>query len=183
MRRCSREDNSTHKEIYELTLVQIYVYGELTDSFEIKTGVRQGCVLSPTIFNYAIDWVMDTACRHSRGVQISPEHHITDLEYANNVVFFADSVFAFHHKMPLFMNSLSIEEVHDFKYLGSTLIPNGQAKNDIITRITVRNALFGLTKHLWSHREITIRTKVRIYIAMIDSVLLYGCKTWPMRRY
>ncbi|VDN53079.1 unnamed protein product [Dracunculus medinensis] len=53
------------------TSTQVCVYGELTDSFEIRTDVRQGCTLSPTIFNYAIDWIMDIACRHSRGVQIS----------------------------------------------------------------------------------------------------------------
>ncbi|VDN56635.1 unnamed protein product [Dracunculus medinensis] len=47
------------------------------------------------------------------------------------------------NKMPLFVNSLPVEEVFDFKYLGSTLIPNGQAKDDIITRTTAaRNASF-----------------------------------------
>ncbi|VDN54446.1 unnamed protein product [Dracunculus medinensis] len=67
--------------------------------------------------------------------------------------------------MLLFINSLPVEEVLDFKYLGSTLIPNGQAKNDISTRISritvARNAFFRLTKSLWSRREITIKTKVR----------------------
>ncbi|VDN54608.1 unnamed protein product [Dracunculus medinensis] len=67
-------------------------------------------------------------------------------------------------EMPLFVNSLPVEEVPDFKYLGSTLIPNGQAKDDITTRITAaRNAFFLLTKPLWSRREITIKTKVRMF--------------------
>ncbi|VDN54405.1 unnamed protein product [Dracunculus medinensis] len=57
-------------------------------------------------------------------------------------------------KMPLFVNSLPVEEVPDFKYLGSTLIPNGQAKDDITTRITAaRKAFFRLTKPLWSHHK------------------------------
>lgn len=34
---------------------------------------------------------MDTACPHSRGIQINPEHSITDLEYANDLALFADS--------------------------------------------------------------------------------------------
>ncbi|VDN55719.1 unnamed protein product [Dracunculus medinensis] len=63
------------KAFYERTSAQVCIYGELTDSFEIRTDVCQGCTLSPTIFNHAIDWIMDIACRHSRGVRISPEHH------------------------------------------------------------------------------------------------------------
>ncbi|VDN55700.1 unnamed protein product [Dracunculus medinensis] len=163
------------KAFYKRTSAQICVYEEQIDLFEIRTSVRQGCILSPTIFNYAIDWIMDTACRHSRGVRISPEHHIIDLEYAADVVLFADNYnemqvilnnvsetaariglsinvnktkdFSSYvqeaDKMPFFVNSLPVEEVPDFKYLGSTLIPNGRAKDDIITRITAaRNAFF-----------------------------------------
>lgn len=32
---------------------------------------------------------MDTICRHSRGIRISSEHLITDLEYTDDVVLFA----------------------------------------------------------------------------------------------
>ncbi|VDN59414.1 unnamed protein product [Dracunculus medinensis] len=79
------------KAFYERTSMQICLYGELTESFKIKTGVRQGCIISPTIFNYAIDWVMDTAYRHSRSIQISPKR-FTDLEYVGDVVLFADEI-------------------------------------------------------------------------------------------
>ncbi|VDN56297.1 unnamed protein product [Dracunculus medinensis] len=59
---------------------------------------------------------------------------------------------------------------------------NGQAKDDITTRITAaRNAFFRLTKPLWNRREIIIKTKIRIYNAVIRSILLYGSETWPMR--
>lgn len=35
--------------------------------------------------------------------------------------------------MPIFVNSLPIEKVLDFKYFGSTLFPNGQAMGEIVT--------------------------------------------------
>lgn len=69
-------------------------------------------------------------------------------------------------------NSLLAEKMLDFKYLGTTLIPNGQAKDEIITRImTARNAFFQLIKSLCSCREIT---EARIYLDAIRSILLYS---------
>ena len=32
--------------------------GRLTESLQVKTGVRQGCLLSPFMFLVAIDWIL-----------------------------------------------------------------------------------------------------------------------------
>jgi len=44
---------------YEGAECSVWVYGEFTDSFNVTTGVRQGCILSPMIFNIIIDWIMN----------------------------------------------------------------------------------------------------------------------------
>lgn len=96
------EKHSTYKGILS---AYIYVYEKLTESFEIRTGVRQSRILSFTIFNHTIGWIMITACGRSRDVQISPENHIIDLEYADGAGFFIDS---FNEMQIIILNDVSI---------------------------------------------------------------------------
>ena len=37
--------------------------GQLSENFEMKTGIRQGCLLSPFLFLLFIDWIMKTTPR------------------------------------------------------------------------------------------------------------------------
>ena len=49
------------KQLYEGSSCQIIHNSKLTNPFPVKTGVRQGCMLSPLIFLLVIDWVMKKA--------------------------------------------------------------------------------------------------------------------------
>ena len=40
--------------------------GQLTDSLMVKTGVRQGCLLSPFLFLLAIDWIKNKTIENRR---------------------------------------------------------------------------------------------------------------------
>ncbi len=44
-----------------------------------------------------------------------------------------------------------------------------------------RSAFSRLQSWLWSRREISLCTKSRVYQAVVQSILLYGCQTWPVR--
>ena len=35
----------------------------ITDHFEVKTGVKQGCILSPFLFILAVDWLLKTTTK------------------------------------------------------------------------------------------------------------------------
>ena len=76
---------------YENTRARVRVYGELSDFFTIKTGVRQGCAMSPVLFNFVIDWILNVALEDHPGVRIGPGAAITDLDYADDIAVLAES--------------------------------------------------------------------------------------------
>jgi hypothetical protein len=70
---------------------RVLVNGELSNRFETRTGVRQGCPLSPIIFNFIIDWILRISLQNFSGVKISPRVSITDLDYADDIAILAES--------------------------------------------------------------------------------------------
>ncbi len=47
--------------------------------------------MSPTLFNYAIDFVLERALRDSQGVQVGENLYLTDLTYADDIALLGDS--------------------------------------------------------------------------------------------
>ena len=63
-----------------------------SDFFPVQTGVRQGCVLAPSLFSTCMDWIMDRAVGGSEcGVSFG-EVRITDLDFADDAVIFAETL-------------------------------------------------------------------------------------------
>ncbi|VDP83735.1 unnamed protein product, partial [Schistosoma mattheei] len=63
------------------------VHGEeSTKSFEVKTGVSQGCLLSPFLFLLVIDWIMKTSTSEGkRGIQWTARMQLNDLDFADDL--------------------------------------------------------------------------------------------------
>ena len=71
---------------YEDMACRVIHAGQLTDSFMVKTGVRQGCLLSPFLFLLAIDWIMKKTTKYRRnGIQWTPWSQLEDLDFAGDL--------------------------------------------------------------------------------------------------
>ena len=53
--------------LYEGNSNRVRAYGELSRPFEVTTGVRQGCIISPCLFNIVLDWILRKAIPDGRG--------------------------------------------------------------------------------------------------------------------
>jgi hypothetical protein len=61
-------------------------------SFQVKSGVRQGCVMSGLLFIIAVDWVLSRStegCR--RGIRWTPFTQLEDLDYADDLALLSHS--------------------------------------------------------------------------------------------
>ncbi|BHF85886.1 hypothetical protein SprV_1002906000 [Sparganum proliferum] len=68
------------KAYYRSTTARVLVRNNLSQPFGIRSGVRQGCILSPILFNYATDWILGRALPKNDGVEFAPGHRLTDLD-------------------------------------------------------------------------------------------------------
>ncbi|KAL1276316.1 hypothetical protein QQF64_035939 [Cirrhinus molitorella] len=77
---------------YEEMSCQVVHGGQLTRRFDVKTGVRQGCLLSPFLFLLAIDWVMkQTTDGKKNGIQWTPWSQLDDLDFADDLALLSHS--------------------------------------------------------------------------------------------
>ena len=80
------------KDLYTNTTCRVRVDGSLSDSFPTTSGVRQGCVLAPNLFNIAIDYWLIRAFNRCPDLGSNFHHQFTDLDYADDIVLFANTV-------------------------------------------------------------------------------------------
>jgi hypothetical protein len=72
----------------------------------------------------------------------------------------------------------SIENVSEFKYLGSTVTSLNLIQEEIERRLTSGNACYHSIQNLLSSRFLHKNLKIRMCMTIILPVVLYGCDTW-----
>ena len=186
------------KAYYDTSVSGARVFGE---EFLVKFRVKQEFVLSPALFNYCIDWVLENALSSYPGAQIRQNLSLTDLNYTDDVGFLSDPIeapnildnvvawadliglkvstektkfMAINHdtgSFSLTVNQVQLEKVNRFS-----------SDADIQQRIQkAQTVLASLWKPLWNRLKVSVRTKVQVYMALDRTVLLYGCETWSVK--
>jgi hypothetical protein len=200
------------------TKVKIKVGGLISDTVQIKSGLRQGHALSPILFNLVLERVIRKINVNNQDIKLqdssiellaSAENIIIKIilgesqESLKNVLLKLEKAAA---KVELqcnkgktaYMcvgrrqlhpptNTLNIRrynfnKVQQFKYLGTIETEINDIAKKVAAKIQTGNkCYYGLAKALGS-RVLSIELKKQLYITLIRSVILYGAKTWPLRK-
>nr|KAF6480898.1 hypothetical protein HJG59_010692 [Molossus molossus] len=81
------------KAIYERPTANIILNGQKLKTFPLRTGTRQGCPLSPLLFNIVLE-VLATAIRHEekiKGIQIGKEEVKLSL-FADDMILYIENL-------------------------------------------------------------------------------------------
>ena len=73
-----------------------------------------------------------------------------------------------------------LNEVDKYTYLGAIISNQGGGGEDINSRIRKAMGSFMKLKQIWNSSKLTLHTKLRLFQALVMSVLFYGCETWKI---
>lgn len=79
------------RHLYDNNTAYVRVEGELTSPFRVSKGVRQGCILSPLLFNIYGEWIMRKALDEWQGGITINGIKICNLRYADDTTLIAAS--------------------------------------------------------------------------------------------
>ena len=79
-------------ELYSGTKSAVRCGGTISDLFPVVTGVRQQCVLVPTLFTTCRDWILGRMSERSSCVASFGNVKISDLDFADDTVIFAETL-------------------------------------------------------------------------------------------
>ena len=197
------------KCMYDDQKVRVLFKGKLSTEFLVKTGVRQGCLLSPFLFLLAIDYILKN-CTPGNGLTWTEEEELDDLDFANDLAELSDSLDQIQNKtneinqisssIGLYINvnktkiirinadsneqvkigDEPLEEVDSFTYLGSIVNKQAGSEEDIVNRLKKARQSFGMLSKIWKSNKLSRMTKLKIFNSNVKSVLLYGSESWSL---
>lgn len=206
------KDRRIITNLYWNQVAHVRVEGDVSEELEIRRGVRQGCVLSPLLFNVYSEKIFEEALYElDEGILVNGER-LNNIRYADDTVVFADSMEGLQRLMDRVVESSSkygldlninktkymiiskntlparrlivkneeIKRVGQYIYLGTVINDQWDNSQEIKCRIEKARSAFVRMKTLFTSRDLTLDTKVRLLRCYVFSVLLYGVETWTL---
>ena len=76
----------------------------------------------------------------------------------------------------------TVETVADFIFLGSKITADGDYSHEIERHLLPERKVMTNLDSILKCRDITLLTKVHLVKAMIFPIVMYGCKSWTVKK-
>ena len=205
------------KSLYVGSKACIRVGNEVSEWFPVRVGLRQGCVMSPWLFDLYIDGVAREvkARMLGRGLKLvdgnDNEWELNQLLFADDTVVVADFERKLCHlvtefgrvcerrklrvnvgkskvtrnedgvRLNVMLNGGALEEVDQFKYLGSVIPANGGMEADVRHRVNEGCKVLDALKGVMKNRRLGMNVKKVLYEKVVVPTVMHGSELWGMK--
>ena len=76
----------------------------------------------------------------------------------------------------------TVETVADFIFRGSKITADGDCSHEIKRHLLLGRKVITNLDSILKSRDITLPTKVRLVMAMVFPVVMYGCESWTVKK-
>ena len=179
-----------------------------TDWFQIGKGARQGCILSPCLFNFYAECIMRNAgLEETQAPRLLGEISITSDMQMTPLLW--QKVMSYSLLMKVKEESekvglkLKIQKmkimasgpitswqidgetektVSDLILGGSKITADGDCSHEIKRHFLLGRKVMTNLDSILKSRDITLPTKVHLVKAMVFPVVMYGCESWTVKK-
>ena len=176
----------------------------------VQVGVRQGCLLSPTLFNIFLERIMSDALEEHDGKVSIGGRNITNLRFADDIDALAEEeqelealVESLDKTCTRYKMEISSEKTklmtnsengiqREIKVKGQKLgtvtsfkylgavVSDDGSKPEVLSRIAQATAALTKLKPIWRDNNISLGSKVKLMRSLVISIFLYACESWTL---
>ena len=182
-----------------------------TDWFQIGKGVRQGCILSPCVFNFYAEYIMRNAGLEETeaGIKIA-RRNINNLRYADDTTLMVESeeelkslLMKMKEESEKFGLKLNVQKtkimpsvpITSWEIVGKQwkqcqtlffgapkITADGDCSHEIKRHLLLGRKVMTNLDNILKTRGVTLPTKVSLFKAMVFPLVMYGCESWTVKK-
>lgn len=177
--------------------------------FQIKRGVKQGCPLSPVLFNCVLEAALKK-CNWSKDGIFVMNRSLSNLRFADDVVLISKSASKMEkmlqelaevceedglvinrsktklltnaQKVPICLREERLEYDEETIYLGQTISFENRNGKEVERRIKIGWRKFWSLRSILKAEKVSRRAKSKVIKSCILPTITYGCQTWSLSK-
>ena len=200
----------TIEQLYDKATSAVQMNGSIGEWFRTTVGVRQGCLLSPTLFNIFLERIMPDALEENDGKVSTGGRKVTNLRFADDIDALAEEEQELEalvenldktctrykmevnaEKTKVVTNSANAIQ-REIKVKGQKLgtvtgfkylgavVSYDGSKPEVLSRIEQATEALTKLKPIWRDNNKSLGSKVKLMRSLVISIFLYTCESWTL---